>query len=46
MYDFYIFASYTFTAFALGVIIALSFRGLLRARQSLAALKNTKNDDG
>tara|TARA_B100000212_G_scaffold330934_1_gene297650 strand:- start:68 stop:208 length:141 start_codon:yes stop_codon:yes gene_type:complete len=46
MYDFYIFASYTFTAFALGVIIAVSFRGLLRARRSLAALQNTKNDDG
>ncbi len=46
MYDFYIFASYTFTAFALGVIIAVSFCGLLRARQSLAALQNTKNDDG
>ena len=46
MYDFYIFASYTFTAFALGVIIAVSFRGLLRARQGLAALQDKQNDDG
>jgi len=46
MYDFYIFASYTFTAFALGVIIAVSFRGLSRARQGLAALQDKQNDDG
>ena len=46
MYDFYIYASYTFTAFSLGIIIAVSFRGLSRARQSLAALQDTQNDDG
>tara|TARA_B100000886_G_C20359296_1_gene464470 strand:+ start:828 stop:968 length:141 start_codon:yes stop_codon:yes gene_type:complete len=46
MYDFYIYASYTFTIFALGVIIAVSFRGLSRARQRLNALQDTQSDDG
>ena len=46
MYDFYIFASYIFTAFALGAIIALSFRGLAQARQRLATLQDRQNGDG
>ncbi|MEC7266340.1 MAG: heme exporter protein CcmD [Pseudomonadota bacterium] len=46
MYDIYIYASYTFTAFALGAIIAVSFHGLARARQRLAALQDTQNGDG
>ena len=40
MYDFYIYASYTFTAFALGAIIVVSLHGLARARQRLAALQD------
>ena len=46
MYDFYIYVSYIFTAFALGAIIAVSFRGLSRARQRLATLQDTQNGDG
>ncbi|MEC8246982.1 MAG: heme exporter protein CcmD [Pseudomonadota bacterium] len=46
MYDFYIYASYIFTAFALGAIIALSFRGLAQARQRLAILQDRQNGDG
>ena len=46
MYDFYIYASYIFTAFALGAIIALSFRGLAQARQRLATLRDGQNGDG
>ena len=42
MYDFYIYASYIFTAFALGAIIAVSFRGLARARQRLAPCRTRK----
>ena len=46
MYDFYIYASYAFTAFALGAIIAVSFHDLARARQRLAALQDMQNGDG
>ena len=46
MYDFYIYASYIFTAFALVAVIAVSFRGLAQARQRLATLQDTQNDDG
>ena len=46
MYDFYIYASYIFTAFALGAIIVVSFRGLAQARQRLATLQDTQNGDG
>ena len=46
MYDFYIYASYIFTAFALGAIIALSFRGLAQARERLATLQDRQNGDG
>ena len=46
MCDFYIYASYIFTAFALGAIIALSFRGLAQARQRLATLQDRQNGDG
>ena len=46
MYDFYIYASYIFTAFAFGAIIAVSFRGLSQARQRLGTLQDTQNGDG
>ena len=46
MYSFYIYASYGFTAFALGAIIGVSFNGLVRARQRLAALQGIQNGDG
>ena len=46
MYDFYIYASYIFTAFVLGAIIAVSFRGLAQARQRLATLQDRQNGDG
>ena len=46
MYDFYIYGSYIFTAFALGAIIALSFLGLAQARQRLATLQDGQNGDG
>ena len=46
MYDFYIYASYIFTALALGAIIAVSFLGLSQARQRLATLQDTQNGDG
>ena len=46
MYDFYIYASYIFTAFALGAIIVVSFRGLVQARQRLATLQDGQNGDG
>ena len=46
MYDFYIYASYMFTAFALGAIIVVSFRGLAQARQRLATLQDRQNGDG
>ena len=41
MYDFYIYASYIFTAFALGAIIAVSFAVWL-TRQRLATLQDTQ----
>ena len=46
MYDFYIYASYGFTAFVLGIIVAMSFRGLSRARQRLTSFQETQNGDG
>ena len=46
MYDLYIYASYGFTAFVLGIIVAVSFRGLSRARQRLTSFKETQNGDG
>ena len=46
MYDFYIYASYIFTAFALGAIVAVSLRGLAQARQRLATLQDTQNGYG
>ncbi len=46
MYNFYIYASYAFTAFALGAIIGLSFRGLARVRQRLDVLQGMQNGDG
>ena len=46
MYDFYIYASYIFSAVALGAIIAMSFRGLAQARQRLGTLQDMQNGDG